>query len=342
MRVRALALRILQQLRGDRRTLALMMFAPLLMLSMLYLILSDSNVEPTVAIINVPLSYADNLERYSIRTLRCSNFSQAYQLLNEEKVSAIVFMESNKLRAEIDGTSPAKAAKIVSGLELAKLINNSYRLDLVTDINYIYGYDDMSSFDQYGAVLIGFITFFFVFLISGISFLRERTTGTLEKLLSTPIRRWEIVLGYVLGFGTVTIVQSLIISWFCIQILGVICAGPILWIICITFLTAINALTLGILLSTLANNEFQMVQFIPLVVIPQICFSGLFDFSDSSPWLQSFSYIMPLKYVADALRSIMIKGQGIEAIWLDIVVLLLFSLFFMTLNIAALKRHRSL
>ena len=135
----------------------------------------------------------------------------------------------------------------------------------------------MELFDNFGPVLIGFFVFFFVFLIAGVSFLRERTGGTLERLLATPLRRFEIVAGYIIGFGLFTTLQASLIAWFAVDILDMMMEGSFLYVLFITFLLAMTALTLGTLLSAFANNELQMMQFIPLVVVPQIFFSGLFN-----------------------------------------------------------------
>jgi ABC-2 type transport system permease protein len=208
---------------------------------------------------------------------------------------------------------------------------------LKSDVYYIYGYEDLSTFDNFGTILIGFMIFFFVFLVAGISFLQERTTGTLEKLLSTPIRRWEIVTGYVLGFGIITVIQSVLISLYVVYILGVMMTGSIFLVLIITFCTAMLALTLGILLSTAANNEFQMIQFIPVVVVPQVFFSGLFELS---PVWQAVGRAMPLHYVADALKEVMIKGNGISQVYVDLLVMICLSLLFMFANTLLLKRYR--
>ena len=186
-------------------------------------------------------------------------------------------------------------------------------------------------------MLIGFIVFFLVFVVAGISFLQERTSGTLEKLLSTPIRRWEIVAGYTLGFGILTVVQSILIAWFAVYVLKVMMVGHFIWVMLITLLTAVTALTLGILLSTAAHNEFQMIQFIPIVIIPQIFFAGLFDLA---PALAAFGRVMPLYYVADALTQVMLKGAPLTAIIGDMLALAGFSLLFMILNAALLKKYR--
>ncbi len=177
-------------------------------------------------------------------------------------------------------------------------------------IDYLHGSSDMGTFDYFGPVLLGFFVFFFVFLIAGVSFLRERTTGTLERLLASPLRKWEIVMGYVVGFGIFTMIQSTIIAAYAIYVLGMMMEGAFGYVLLITLLLALTALTLGILLSSFANNELQMMQFIPIIVIPQIFFSGLFNLDTISKWLSWVGPFTPLYYAADALRDIMVRGYG--------------------------------
>jgi ABC-2 type transport system permease protein len=200
----------------------------------------------------------------------------------------------------------------------------------------------MDTFDNIGPFLIGFFTFFFVFLIAGVSFLRERTSGTLEKLLSTPLRRWEIVVGYVLGFGIFTTVQSAIIVWFSIHVLDMMMFGSIGLVMLVTLVLSITALTLGTLLSAFARNELQMIQFIPIVIVPQVFFSGLFNMDAMAPWLRSIGVAMPLTYGGEAMRDIMIRGKGLEDIAMNLIILLAFATLFMLLNSLALKKHRKL
>ncbi|QAV27831.1 ABC transporter permease [Neobacillus thermocopriae] len=127
-----------------------------------------------------------------------------------------------------------------------------------------------------------------------------------------------------------------------IHVLRMMMEGSFWYVLLITFLLAMTALTLGTLLSAFANNELQMIQFIPLVVVPQVFFSGLFNLDTMEPWLRSIGVAMPLYYGADALREIMIRGKGWEAISFDVSVLVGFSLLFMILNVLALKKYRKL
>jgi ABC-2 type transport system permease protein len=200
----------------------------------------------------------------------------------------------------------------------------------------------MTAFDSFGPVLIGFFAFFFVFLISGVSFLRERTTGTLERLLATPLRRWEVVAGYVLGFGIFTMLQTVLIVWFGINVLGLMMTGSFWLVLLVTLLLALTALSLGTLLSAFAASEFQMFQFIPIVVVPQVFFSGLFNLDAMAPWLRAFGRLFPLTYGAEAMRDVMLRGQGWSAVAPDMGVLLLFTLAFLSLNVLALRKHRKI
>ncbi|MBR0597722.1 ABC transporter permease [Sinanaerobacter chloroacetimidivorans] len=338
MRIKAMVLRILNQLRNDKRTLALILCAPLLLLTLIYFILDSSTTDLNVGVINAPQQYVENLYENNIIPIRCSE-SEAMQMLKDQQIIAAVKMISGKVYIDLDGGNSTKATAALSSMEAAKkaMSSSMERADLKTEINYVYGASDLEMFDNFGSLLIGFLVFFFTFLISGISFLQERTTGTLEKLLSTPIKRWEIVVGYVLGFGIVTVIQSSIIAFFVVYVLDIMMIGSLWLVLLITLLSAMTALTLGMLLSTLAASEFQMIQFIPIVVVPQVFFTGLFDLS---PEWAAVGKVMPLYYVADALDKVMIRGSRFSDIVFDVALLLGLTTLFMILNTILLKRYR--
>lgn len=209
-------------------------------------------------------------------------------------------------------------------------------------VEYVYGFAEMSLFEQIGPILIGVFIFFFVFIIAGVSFLRERTGGTLERLLASPLKRWELVLGYIIGFGIFTTLQAILISTFAMYVLGLHMAGSFLLVLLVTILLAMTALTLGTFLSAYARNELQMFQFIPLVIVPQVFFCGLFDLATMPKWLSAISHILPLSYGAQALQGIMIKGHGLQEIAPDVTVLVGFAIAFAVLNMLALKSYRRL
>lgn len=336
MRVRALVFRILNQLRHDRRTLGLMLGAPILVLTLLYFILAESEPIVKVAVINAPAEYEERLDDYNIMAFRYTA-DEARKALEQGEIVATINLVNNRAYVAIDASNPSKANLVLAAVEQAKMFRPETRPDLQSEVEYVYGFEDIPMFDTYGAVLIGFMVFFFVFLVAGISFLQERTSGTLERLLSTPIKRWEIVAGYVIGFGLVTVLQSFLISWYCVYVLKIVMIGSFALVLLITLLSAMVALTLGILASTAASNEFQMMQFIPIVIVPQVFFSGLFDLS---PGLHVVEMLMPLHYIADALRQVMIKGQGLAAISIDLTVILGCSILFIIINTVLLKKHR--
>lgn len=193
-------------------------------------------------------------------------------------------------------------------------------------------------FNRYGAALIGIIVFFFVFIVGGINLLNEKTSGTLERLLATTIRRRDVIFGYIIGFGILTVCQAVIIVLFNVYVLGISMEGSLLWVIMITLLAAINGLALGMLISTFANSEFQVVQFIPIVILPQIIFSGIFPLS--GVW-ESISYFVPLHYVTEALEKVMLDGSGFFDIWIDTLVLVVTTTLIMIINTLILKKYRN-
>jgi len=208
------------------------------------------------------------------------------------------------------------------------------------EIRYLYGDAETNFFDVLSPILVGFFVFFFVFLIAGIGLLRERTTGTLERLMSTPIRRGEVLAGYLAGYGLFAVVQTVIVVLYAIHVLDLTLAGSIWNVLLVNLLLALVALSLGILLSTFASSEFQMVQFIPLVIVPQVFFAGIFPMEGMAEWLQILGRIMPLYYGADALQGVMYRGEGIGDVYGDLLTLCVFAALFIALNVKALKKYR--
>ncbi|MGJ7034195.1 ABC transporter permease [Anoxybacillus eryuanensis] len=343
MRIQAIVVRIIRQFFRDKRTLALMIVAPMFVLFLMDFVFNGETYEPHMAIdSNVPQQLIDALKEADAHVATMTK-TNALTALDEQQIDAFIEMDKASLRMTLEGSDPSVSKQVLMTVQkAAQTLMPPMKQTLAIDTVYMYGSEHMSLFDNFGSVLIGFFIFFFVFLIAGVSFLRERTSGTLERLLATPLKRWEIVIGYVIGFGIFTTIQASLISWFAIHVLNMMMEGSFGYVLLITFLLAMTALTLGTLLSAFANNELQMIQFIPLVVVPQVFFSGLFNLDTMEPWLRSIGVAMPLYYGADALREIMIRGKGWEAISFDVYVLVGFSLLFMVLNVLALKKYRKL
>ncbi|ACJ34345.1 ABC transporter permease [Anoxybacillus flavithermus] len=343
MRIQAIVVRIIRQFFRDKRTLALMIIAPMFVLFLMDLVFNGETYEPKIAIdSNVPQQLADALQETDAHVTTMTK-KKAMDKLDDQQIDAFIEMDKATLRITLEGSDPSVSKQVLMTVQkAAQTLMPPMKQTLTIDTVYMYGSEHMALFDNFGPVLIGFFIFFFVFLIAGVSFLRERTSGTLERLLATPLKRWEIVIGYVIGFGIFTTIQATFISLFAIHVLNMMMEGSFGYVLLVTFLFAMTALTLGTLLSAFANNELQMIQFIPLVVVPQVFFSGLFNLDTMEPWLRSIGVAMPLYYGADALREIMIRGKGWEAISFDVYVLVGFSLLFMILNVLALKKYRKL
>ena len=350
MRIKALTLRIIKQIINDKRTIALVLFAPILILTLMYFIINYDNTTYSIGIINAPEDFIDALENnedYTINIIKIDKTQVENEIKNDNIIAALDFSEDlSTINIDINGSNATDAKKVLSIIKSYNMINLQSKLHMQKvnfteenyNTNYIYGNEDSSSFDNFGAPLIGIIVFFFVFLIAGINFLTERTSGTLEKLLSTPIKRSEIIIGYVLGFSILAILQTALITFFVVYVLNLRVVGNIIYVFLICLLTAISALTLGILLSTLANSEFQVMQFIPIVILPQTLLCGLFPLSEG--W-SIIGHAMPLYYTSNALTEVMIKGTGFSAISFDCLILILFSTFFMILNAQLLRKQRS-
>ncbi|WP_010677960.1 ABC transporter permease [Bacillus timonensis] len=353
MRIIALIKRIFQQLLRDKRTLALLFVAPLLVLSLMYVMFNGDSIEPTLGVVKVDEKVVTALKEVDIQIEEFNHSSNPKQTILDYKLDGLLAMENNKLILTLANSDPSSAKALQ--MKVNQVFASQFQKKVVhqiptvgdlpqvnLDINYVYGNSDTIFFDVLSPILIGYFVFFFVFLISGIGLLKERTSGTLERLMATPIRRGEVVTAYLVGFGVFAIIQTVIVVFFTIHVLDVVLVGSIWNVILINLLLALVALSLGILLSAFAASEFQMIQFIPIVIIPQIFFSGIFPLEGMADWLQVIAKVMPIYYAADALKGVMYQGLGFIDIRLDLLALVIFATIFIILNVFALKKYRAL
>jgi ABC-2 type transport system permease protein len=187
--------------------------------------------------------------------------------------------------------------------------------------------------------LLATLILFFGFLLSGIAFLRERAQGTRERLLASPVSRLDIVVGYLLGFLLFAMVQTLILFFYAVYVLKVDFNGVLWQIIVFQLLIGILAVCLGIFISAFAKNEFQMVQFIPLLIVPQIFVCGVIFSVDQMPdYLQWLAKFLPLTYAVDGIRALMLDGKGLMDIGKEIGVLAAYAIGLMILAGISLRR----
>ena len=186
--------------------------------------------------------------------------------------------------------------------------------------------------------LLGTFVMFFTFLLTGVSFLRERAQGTLERLMTTTVARGDILVGYLLGFLLFATIQAAVILTFTIVALQIEYQGNIIEIVAVLLLVVV-AVNLGIFVSTFANNEFQVVQFIPIVLLPQIFLSGVITPTDQMPSvMEAISVVLPLTYAVEGLREIMVMDQSLADVWADLVILAGFGLGLLIAALATLRR----
>ncbi|MUV37764.1 Inner membrane transport permease [Lentibacillus sp. JNUCC-1] len=336
MKIWSIMKRVVQQFVNDKRSLALLVVAPLFVLTLLWVVLDIEKYEPTILLTDVPDQLTDALKKEDA-TLETMSIDKAETALKANEADAHIRLTDGELQITMEGSNPTATKRVQQVLSQGMQTLNPKATD--TEVNFLHGSDDLKAFDNSGPALVGLFVFFFVFLLSGVTFLRERTQNTLERLLATPLKRWEIVLGYLGGFGIFIVIQSVLIVLYAVYALGMYMEGSIISVLVITILLALVAQSLGTLLSAFAKNEFQMIQFIPIVIVPQVFFSGIFS-TEQVDWIHVISKVMPLTYGSDALKAIMLRGQGMGDSLLEIGVLIGFFVVFLTLNITALKKHR--
>ena len=206
---------------------------------------------------------------------------------------------------------------------------------LITILKYVYQ-DQPRVFQQVAGSLLGIFPMLVMFLITSVATLRERTSGTLERLLILPISRLEFILGYAKAFGIAALIQAVVVSTIAIGPLDLKIAGSQAMLIIVAILDALLGMAIGLFVSSFAKTEFQAVQFLPAVLFPQLLLSGLLAPRDSMPvLLQWISDILPLTYAVDATR-IVISGTG--SVGRDLLYIALFLIALLTAGSLTLKR----
>ena len=360
-RVAAITKRLLQQFRRDRRTLALLFVAPIVILGLLGYLMRGSSSAPAVGIANEdqgPLgaTVAAALESsggITTSTIQASNGDSS--LKDGSLVAYIVFPSDFSSQAQagtiapdvhLEGSQPGTIAPVLQALQQALIAVASSApgqgLHVQPRVTYLYGGPGFDTLDYFGAAFIGLVVFFLVFVVTIVSFLNERSQGTLERLMASPLRRGEIVVGYMLGFTVLALIQSVEVLIFSLAVLKVHNSGNVALIFGIEALMAIAAVNLGIFLSMFARTEFQAVQFIPLVIVPQVLLSGiLFSISSEPKPLQVLSDVLPLTYAVNGLRDVMIKGADLTwgSLQLDVGVVAGFIVLLVVAAVATLRRR---
>jgi ABC-2 type transport system permease protein len=196
-----------------------------------------------------------------------------------------------------------------------------------------------------GPPLLALIPFVVMFLVTSVTTLRERSSGTLERLLAMPTGKGDFLGGYAIAFGLVAAVQSVLAVLLCHWVLDLQVSGPVWMLVVVAVVDAVLGSALGLFVSAFARTEFQAVQFMPALVIPQLLLCGLFLPREAMPRaLEVLSDVLPLSYAVDAMTAVSTTTSsgfgGVDgAVWSDIAVVLCFALGGLALGAATLRRR---
>ena len=377
-RVAAVFRRIVAQFRRDRRSLALLFVAPIAIIALLGWVLSSQGIGTThIAVVNE----SNNLTGAAVATKiqaaldgqpgialdrAIADDGAARQALKDKTLDVVIVLppDFGTRNRTIDlmtlGLNPTGEAAALPTIQRALLgaLDGAAGAVLPTlERTTVYGSPDATQLDTLAPVVVGFFAYFFVFILTGISFLRERIGGTLERLLATPVSRAEIVLGYSLGFGFFATLQVAIVLAFVLGRLDIPSLGPVpafaiglgvrtvgnpLIAYLLVLVLGLGAVSLGIFLSTFARTELQVLQFIPIVIVPQGLLGGFFWPIDQLPsLLQPVARILPVTYAIDGLRQVMIAGADLSSgqVLLDLGVLMGIAAVFVVLAAATIRRE---
>jgi len=197
-------------------------------------------------------------------------------------------------------------------------------------------------FDRVGLPMLGIFPFVVMFLVTSIAMLRERTSGTLERLLTMPLSRLDLLLGYGIAFGLAAAVQAVVTVTVAITVYDLDVSGPPWAVVLIAVVDGVLGVALGLLASAFARTEFQAVQFMPLIVLPQFFLCGLLvPREQMTGWLQAISDVLPLTYAVDALKEVGAHPEPTGTMWLDIGIVAGVAVVALALAAGTLRRRTS-
>lgn len=197
-----------------------------------------------------------------------------------------------------------------------------------------------STFDRVGLAMIAIFPFVVMFLVTSIAMLRERTSGTLERLLTTPLTRLDLLLGYGLAFGVAAALQAGLTVAVATTLYGLDIAGSVWLVVLIAVVDAVLGVALGLLASAFARSEFQAVQFMPLIVLPQFFLCGLLVARDQmAGWLHATSDVLPLTWAVDGLQEVGRSATATAGTWRDVALVAGAALLALALGAATLRRR---
>jgi len=371
----AISRRIANAFKRDERSLALMFVAPIVVLGLLgWVIRGQGEPETRLAVVNAAGAPGERIKAgieqaaadAGITVERVADEPAARDALRDGDIDVVLVLPDDlfanqsappALRFITPGINPADDGGRVARVQAALLPALAGSAFPTIEPETIYGSPNGDQLDAFAPALVAFFSYFLVFVLTGISFLRERVGGTLERLLATPVRRSEIVTGYSAGFGFFATLQVILIMAFALWTLHVPVFGPLpafsvglgianagspALAFLVALLLALGAVNLGIFLSTFARTELQVVQFIPIVIVPQALLCGLlWPISSLPELLQPIAKVLPLTYAIDGLREVLVKGADLSsaALRFDLAILAAIAVFLAVLASLTIRRE---
>ena len=210
---------------------------------------------------------------------------------------------------------------------------------LMVLLRYVFN-DQPQVFDRIGLPLLGVFPFITMFLVTSVAMLRERTSGTLERLLTTPLHKLDLLVGYGIAFAVAAALQAAVATATAYWLLGLQTRGPASLVVGVAIANAVLGMALGLFVSAFAQSEFQAVQFMPAFVLPQLLLCGLLSPRDDMVnWLRAASDVLPMTYAVDALTEIGAHADVTGALVGDTVVIVGAAAGFLLLGAATLRRR---
>jgi ABC-2 type transport system permease protein len=210
---------------------------------------------------------------------------------------------------------------------------------LITLLYYLFE-NQPTVFNQIGLIMIGLFPCILMFIITSVAMLRERTSGTLERLLTTPLHKGDLLFGYGLAFAVLAAVQACASAALAYWAYNLHTAGSVVLVVVIAVSDALLGMALGLFFSAFARSEFQAVQFMPAVILPQVFLCGLFSpRGQMAGWMQGISDAMPLTYAVQGLQEIGAKSTPSGMFWRDLSIVLGAALLALALAAVTLRRR---
>jgi ABC-2 type transport system permease protein len=365
----AVTRRVFRDLRNDKRSLAMIIIAPVFAMFIFGLAFGGEVSDVRVVVVNQDqgvasaagagaLSAAEeiisNLDREVLDIVEEEDIDAAVQQVRDGDAFAVIIFPEDFTESVLSGGTATidleldksninvanSITKAVSDALLATMDQMGKQLPITINTVAVYG-ANAKFMDFFVPGIMAFVVFLITTLLTLVTFVGERTSGTLDRMLATPLTELDIVIGYAVTFSIIGTGQALLLLIIGILVFKITVVGNILLAFLVIALLAVVSQAMGILLSSTAKREAQAIQVLPFVILPAFLLAGIFWPVEAIPtWLRPLSYLVPPTYTVDASRAVMLKGWGISGIWIDIVALLAMAVFFLAMAVWSLKARK--